>query len=478
MQISNLPKLLPVPFANSGSKQDIPVASQIGVSGGRASYTDGFPPLTRTPIAAGGIPPFGTDFNGVLNDITTAIRWSQAGGGYGYDSTFSSAVSGYPIGARLLNSTGDGYWLNTVDNNTNNPEVSSSTPLTGWVPDENHGITSITGLGGSSVTLSTLQASRPRINLAGSLTANINLVLPAWQRKWVIENNCTGAFSVTVKTSAGTGVPVYAGMTASLYGNGTNIYLDNNTQNVSMQVTGIIGHARNITMAVTSSSTTATITADEVIVGNGLGGSQFRIGGFNKTINLASTGAGGMDTGTVPVNGFVGIYVIYNPANNTSALLAVNATSSVVPEIYGGSNMPAGYTASALVSVWPVVSGQFNTGIMVDREISYPPGTVLTTSTTTSTFIPFSIAGAVPLNAKFVKGTMQAGSTSSSALIFQASSDANGTAVSSCVINSPGAGNVGNSLPLLPIKNQTLYYKATSTAGTPTYIIGATGYRF
>ncbi|WP_334117785.1 hypothetical protein, partial [Atlantibacter hermannii] len=223
MQISNLPKLLPVPFANSGSKQDIPVASQIGVSGGRASYTDGFPPLTRTPLAAGGIPPFGTDFNGVLNDITSAIRWAQAGGGYGYDSTFSSSVSGYPVGARLANSTGDGYWLNTVDGNTNNPETSAATPLTGWVPADSYGVTSVTGLGSSSVTLSTLQASRDRIVLTGTLTANINVIVPAWRKSWTVVNNCTGPFSVTFKTVSGTGVVIPASSQASIVGDGANI---------------------------------------------------------------------------------------------------------------------------------------------------------------------------------------------------------------------------------------------------------------
>jgi len=226
MQISNLPKLLPVPFASSGSKQDIPVASQIGVSGGRASYTDGFPPLTRTPIAAGGIPPFGTDFNGVLNDITSAIRWAQAGGGYGYDSTFSSGVSGYPIGARLANSTGDGYWLNTVDGNTNNPETSSATPLTGWVPADSYGVTSISGLGSSSVTLSTLQASRDRIVLTGTLTANINVIVPAWRKSWTVVNNCSGAFTVTFKTTSGTGVSIPAGFTAEVVCDGSDISQD------------------------------------------------------------------------------------------------------------------------------------------------------------------------------------------------------------------------------------------------------------
>jgi len=238
MQISNLPKLLPVPFANSGSKQDIPVASQIGVSGGRASYTDGFPPLTRTPIDAGGIPPFGTDFNGVLNDITSAIRWAQAGGGYRYDSEFSSAVGGYPLGSVVSNSTGDGCWLNTIDGNTNNPEVSVATPLTGWVPVDTYGSTFLSGLGSSSITLTTLQASRERIVLSGTLTANINIIVPAWRKKWTVLNNCTGSFSVTIKTTSGTGIAVPAGMTAYVIGDGTNVIQDSNLLGISGRLIG------------------------------------------------------------------------------------------------------------------------------------------------------------------------------------------------------------------------------------------------
>lgn len=222
MQNSSQPKLLPVPFADAGSKQDIPNDSQIGVTAGRASYTDGFPPLTRTPLAAGGVPPFGTDFNGVLNDVTAAVRWSQAGAGYPFNTAFNTAIGGYPKGARIPNSTLDGFWLNTTDGNSNNPENTTSA-LTGWVPSGFYGTTAITGLSGSSVTLTTLQAGRDRITLAGTLTSNINLIVPAWVKRWEIVNNCTGSFSVTVKTPNGSGVSVAAGISAFVYGDGTNI---------------------------------------------------------------------------------------------------------------------------------------------------------------------------------------------------------------------------------------------------------------
>lgn len=225
MQTNSQPKLLPIPFANAGTKQDIPNDSQVGIVAGRASYSDGFPPLTRTPLAAGGVPPFGTDFNGVLNDITSALRWSQAGAGYPFNANFNTAINGYPKGARIPNSTLDGFWLNTTDGNSVNPENTTSA-LTGWVPSGFYGTTAITGLSGSSITLTTLQAGRDRITLAGTLTANINLVAPAWIKRWEVVNNCSGAFSVTVKTLSGTGVTIPAGLTAVVQGNGTNITQD------------------------------------------------------------------------------------------------------------------------------------------------------------------------------------------------------------------------------------------------------------
>lgn len=126
MQASNAPSKSAVPFAQSGTKNTIPVNSQIGVTPGAASFTDGFPPLTMTPLAAGGVPPYGADFNGILNFLSAATRWGQAGAGYSYDTAFSTAVGGYPKGAMLKQSSGNGYWLNLTENNTTNPDTAGA----------------------------------------------------------------------------------------------------------------------------------------------------------------------------------------------------------------------------------------------------------------------------------------------------------------------------------------------------------------
>ncbi|CNI23453.1 tail fiber protein [Yersinia frederiksenii] len=242
------------------------------------------------------------------------------------------------------------------------------------------------------------------------------------------------------------------------------------------QLTGVIGTLRNAKMSVTAASATATFTADELIVQAALGGRQYKLSGFSKTINLATTGANGMDTGTVPAAGFVAIYAIYNPTTLSSALLAVNATSAVQPEVYGGANMPSGYTASALVSVWRTSSSQFVVGFQIDRAISAQQLTILSTTTSTSTVTSLSIVSVVPLNAK------------SLAVIFSiASGGASGNLVSSlyatpgrlgrCAANGTSTNQVATLSASIYTPGTTYYEWGSSVAGG-SVTIDVVGYTF
>lgn len=241
------------------------------------------------------------------------------------------------------------------------------------------------------------------------------------------------------------------------------------------------GGAINASMYVSAASATATFTADEVIVKSALGGSSWLLPSFSKTINLGATGAGGMDTGTAPANGFVAIYAIYNPTTGASALLGVNATSVKAPEIYGGANMPAGYTASALVSVWPVhtVAGQFAVGNQYGREVYYPQRTLLNTTSPVTTKTALSISGGVPINARvahLAQSVTQ--STAGSGVSLVISSTANDIAnigVGASVSGQTSASSISSSMPM--IIAQTIYYvMAALTAGT--FNIYSRGYTF
>ncbi len=132
MKLVDLPTRFTLPFAASAApgtyKRTIPVASEIGVHDGYASFTDGFPPLTFTPVASGGIPPFGQDMNGILYSTTSWTRWQASGGTVPYDSTFSAAIGGYPKGALIASSTAGMFWVSLVDDNTTDPNAGGA----GW----------------------------------------------------------------------------------------------------------------------------------------------------------------------------------------------------------------------------------------------------------------------------------------------------------------------------------------------------------
>ncbi|ELC8053262.1 phage tail protein [Shigella dysenteriae] len=131
MKASDKPRQLAVPFASTGDKNRIPdKATQQTRESGNAAYDSGFPPVTMTAVSAGGIPPHGKDFNGLMYDITAAIRFAQAGGLYTYNAGFAGAIGGYAKGAILAGVATTAVWLNTADDNLTDPEGSDSA---GWV---------------------------------------------------------------------------------------------------------------------------------------------------------------------------------------------------------------------------------------------------------------------------------------------------------------------------------------------------------
>ena len=68
MLASQVPSKIPVPFAElSTLVTDIPLTP---TGAGRASWQQGFTQVNMTLIAAGGIPPFGFDMNGVLQAVS------------------------------------------------------------------------------------------------------------------------------------------------------------------------------------------------------------------------------------------------------------------------------------------------------------------------------------------------------------------------------------------------------------------------
>ena len=280
MQSSNIPTKIPLPFAYNagvGYKNTIPTASQIGVVNGRASLNDGFPPLNFVPISSGGVPPFGSDVNGILNEITAITQWQQAGGFFFYDSSFSTTIGGYPKGAILQSSSNSGLWISTAENNTTNPDTGGA----GWMSLAFEGSQAIT-VTTADVTVTQLQSAYPVLIISGALTAARSLIMPAIVGEWIVQNNTTGAFNLTVKTASGTGVVATQSQSTFLYGDGTNILFADSSKVASFNgrvgtvtlnatdVTTALGYTPigpNLTGAVTSVGNATTVVTNANLTG-------------------------------------------------------------------------------------------------------------------------------------------------------------------------------------------------------------------
>ena len=129
MKQSSFPTKFALPFAGdagSGYIRTIPQASQVGVTAGAASLTDGFPPVTFDPVSAGGTPPSGADMNGILNWVTSVLQAYQSGYFGVWDGTFATAIGGYPMNAIVSGATAGTYYVSTVDDNMTTPGASGA----------------------------------------------------------------------------------------------------------------------------------------------------------------------------------------------------------------------------------------------------------------------------------------------------------------------------------------------------------------
>ena len=127
--------LMPVPFASQGDKNTIPVtpSTETGQSN-YASYQKGFPPVTMTPLVAGGLPPQGMDMNGILFALSSSVGFMQSGGLPTFDADFASTIGGYPLGAVLQSNDGASAYVSTIANNTTDFNESTESIGTSWLP--------------------------------------------------------------------------------------------------------------------------------------------------------------------------------------------------------------------------------------------------------------------------------------------------------------------------------------------------------
>lgn len=244
------------------------------------------------------------------------------------------------------------------------------------------------------------------------------------------------------------------------------------------------GLAVNVSASLAAAGTSVTFTADSIQACTALNGSCYQLPSYSQTLNTATTGAGGMDTGTTPGSGFVAVYAIYNPSSPATSILGYSCASAC-GTIYPGANMPSGYTASALLAVWPTnATPALVIGYVSGRNIALGPTNVLSSSSTSASCTELSISSFAPPNAVTVDGNLivQDGSTASVGISFLVVA-----ADSACTIGKKAMENTvqvasvsaSSEAPFTGLHiatSQNLYYTFSNSGTSPSTIIQLTGY--
>jgi hypothetical protein len=144
--------------------------------------------------------------------------------------------------------------------------------------------TSINVAGTGNYTLSGSELNRIAYNFTGTLTGNRSIIVPVTVQQYWVTNSTAGAYTLTVKTSAGTGIAVPQGEAQILYCDGTNVVEGQTT-------TGGIA----VPVAIADGGTGATTASGARV---NLGGTSVGIGVFTAaTTSAGQTALGATATG-------------------------------------------------------------------------------------------------------------------------------------------------------------------------------------
>jgi hypothetical protein len=236
----------------------------------------------------------------------------------------------------------------------------------------------------SPYTLSGTNLNRIAYQFSGILTANMEIIVPNTIQQYWIRNTTTGSYTLTVKTSGGTGVIIVQNGASILYCDGTNV-VQAETANLSVPV------------AIAQGGTGAT-TAGTALVN--LGGTSLGIGIFTATngatarasIGAAASGAnaditslsglttplsvpqGGTGLTTVPSNGrlLIGNGTNYTLANLTAGagLSITNGAGSITIDSTGVTAYPGAGIPVSTGSAWGTSYATSGTGTTIALSAS------------------------------------------------------------------------------------------------------------
>lgn len=184
----------------------------------------------------------------------------------------------------------------------------------------------------SNVALTASQFQNAVYTITGTLTSNLNLTVPlspnsatvACAGRFVVNNQTTGAFTITVLTvaSGSTGVVVAQGYKSTLYSDGTNVvYADDQNRSTVVSVSGNPNGSVNGTAG--SDNTVTSLRYD-------------RSNGLLYVCTTTGTSWGGIASGNIQPQG----YLTLNSSTSSVILQGSTTASTLYYSPYNGNLMP------------------------------------------------------------------------------------------------------------------------------------------
>lgn len=255
---------------------------------------------------------------------------------------------------------------NNLANDTNGNAVATVPPLS---------------LSGTSETfqLSQWGSQIDRTNSGTAMTDTLPGTSGAMPSGWYIEvQNSDATASDTVAVGSGgsitygnqtitsTGLIIEPGETYGIFSQGSGAYVVQRAATATLHA----GVPQSIFVGLSgqwASNTTSSFSAKSVVVQDANGNTR-RLTSWSATVNSASSGAGGLDTGSIASSTWYYIYAIFNPTTNTkSILMSASATSPT---------LPSGYTfvSGVLGAIFTDGSAHFLGFIQYGRQVQYVVG--------------------------------------------------------------------------------------------------------